>query len=192
MKISITLCLGLLVLLAGMCPFSGDGFSREKAQHQYIGVKICGICHKSPQKGNQLEAWQKSGHARAYQALVEHEKFSPELKAKLAERGIDPATAHKNPACLKCHVTGYGQPKEICDPEKVKLTDGVQCESCHGAGKDYAKVSIMKDRALSIANGLIIPTKEVCVRCHNAESPSYKGFDFEERYKKIAHPRPKD
>jgi hypothetical protein len=52
---------------------------------------------------------------------------------------------------------------------------GVQCEACHGAGNDYKKVSIMKDRDASIANGLIIPTQETCDGCHTGEDHSKKG-----------------
>jgi len=40
--------------------------------------------------------------------------------------------------------------------------------------------------------GMIKPvTKEVCVSCHNEESPTFKGFDFEKMVAKIAHPVPK-
>jgi hypothetical protein len=52
-------------------------------------------------------------------------------------------------------------------------------------------LSVMKDKAKAIAAGLVIPTKELCVKCHNAESPNFKGFDFEEYYAKITHPRAK-
>ena len=40
------------------------------------------------------------------------------------------------------------------------------------------------------AKGLIMPTEEVCVACHNDESPHFKGFDFAEYVKQITHPNP--
>jgi len=48
----------------------------------------------------------------------------------------------------------------------------------------------MKSRELSMKNGLIIPTKEVCVKCHNKENPFFKEFNFDEAFKKISHPDP--
>jgi nitrate/TMAO reductase-like tetraheme cytochrome c subunit len=85
---------------------------------------------------------------------------------------------------VKCHVTGYGE--DALFTESFVKTDGVQCESCHGAGSDYLSLSVMKDRAKAIAQGLIIPTKELCVKCHNPESPNYKEFNYDEYSKKIA------
>ena len=76
--------------------------------------------------------------------------------------------------------------------EGFVIADGVQCETCHGAGSDYLSLSTMKDRARAIAAGLIIPTKEACVKCHNTESPNYKEFNYDEFLKQITHPRPKE
>ena len=55
----------------------------------------------------------------------------------------------------------------------------------------HLHIKIMKDKKAALAAGLIEPTEKVCVKCHNAESPNYKKFDFAEFSKKIAHPRPK-
>ncbi len=79
----------------------------------------------------------------------------------------------KDAKCNVCHST-----------DLPKLT-GVSCEACHGAGGDYWKMSIMKDKAKAIANGLVMPTKEVCVRCHNSKSPTFKGFDFDKMKTKV-------
>jgi hypothetical protein len=38
--------------------------------------------------------------------------------------------------------------------------------------------------------GLVIPDEQVCIKCHNEESPDFKGFDFDEYFAKIAHPDP--
>ena len=48
----------------------------------------------------------------------------------------------------------------------------------------------MKNQALSIQKGMIIPTEETCKACHNEESPSFKEFNFAEMSAKIAHPNP--
>ena len=70
---------------------------------------------------------------------------------------------------------------------KFKKEDGVQCESCHGAGGDYKSMSVMKDRQKSIDAGLIMPTEKVCRSCHNTKSPNFKGFNFKKYYEKIKH-----
>lgn len=45
----------------------------------------------------------------------------------------------KDAKCLKCHTTS------TLDP-----TEGVSCESCHGAGSKYKSPAIMKDHAKSM------------------------------------------
>lgn len=148
----------------------------------YIGVAKCSVCHKSEKKGNQLGQWQSTKHAKAYATLA-----TPEAKALAKAKGIeDPQKSNK---CLKCHVTGFGADPKLFEAS-FKVEEGVQCEACHGPGSLYKPVKVMKDRAASIKAGLIIPDEKTCVKCHNAESPSYKKFVFKEMYPKIAHPIP--
>jgi hypothetical protein len=58
-----------------------------------------------------------------------------------------------------CHRLQYDSWK--AGPHAAK---GLDCEGCHGAGADYAKV--MRDRAKAVAAGLLIPTVATCQRCH--------------------------
>jgi hypothetical protein len=153
------------------------------AEHMYVGVDGCKICHKKAEKGDQYGSWQKSKHSRAYEVLA-----SDKAKEVAAARGI--GNPQESPDCLKCHVTGYGADPSLFD-KTYKKEDGVGCESCHGPGKDYKNIKIMKDVEQAKANGLILPTEEVCRKCHNEESPTFKPFNFEERYAEITHPMPK-
>jgi len=77
--------------------------------------------------------------------------------------------------------------------KKFKIEDGVQCETCHGAGSNYKSLKVMKNKEDAIANGLVVPEKveDFCISCHNAESPTYVDFKFAEMWKKIQHPTPK-
>jgi len=135
---------------------------------QYVGAKKCRMCHKGPKKGEVFEKWQKSAHSKAFETL----------KAKGDE---------KNPQCLECHAVGFNKGGyKVGDANAMKF-EGVQCESCHGPGSAYKKMSVMKDRQKSIENGLILPTEETCKKCHNKKSPTFKGFDFKEAFKKIDH-----
>ena len=48
----------------------------------------------------------------------------------------------------------------------------------------------MKSREKSIEKGFIVPDENLCETCHNEESPTFKGFKYEEALKQIAHPNP--
>jgi len=153
-------------------------------EHQYVGVSKCKMCHMSEAKGNQYKHWADSKHAKAYETLASDDAKKTAQKAGLK---TDP---QKSPECVKCHVTAFGAADNL-KSESFNIAGGVQCESCHGAGSDYKGMTVMKDKQKAIEAGLVIPTKEVCVKCHNSESPYYKEFNFDEYYKKIAHPLPK-
>ncbi|MFQ6607415.1 MAG: multiheme c-type cytochrome [Fidelibacterota bacterium] len=150
---------------------------------QYVGVKKCQICHATPEIGDQYGIWKLSKHAQAFATLLSEESL------KIAkERGLT-VLPHEAPECLECHVTGYGaDDSKFESPQVMEL--GIQCESCHGPGSEYKKISIMLDREQSLANGLIIPTEETCIKCHNERSPRYKSFHFEDFVKKIDHKVP--
>jgi hypothetical protein len=153
---------------------------------KYIGVEKCaGMCHKSDAKGNQLKVWQDSKHSQAFKNLQ-----TPEADKIAQDKGFKTAAA-ETPECVKCHVLG----KDI-DPAELEdtfdKTQGVQCETCHGPGSEYKKITIMKDKALAEQNGLVIHTdKEAfCTTCHNSDSPTFKGFNLDEMWAKIQHPDP--
>lgn len=134
----------------------------------YIGAKKCKMCHKGPKKGEVWEKWEKGPHSKAMESL----------KAK----GED-----KNPACLECHTTAFNKGGYKVGDANAANFEGVGCESCHGPGSAYKKMSVMKDKKLAMENGLIEPSEEVCKKCHNKKSPTFKGFEFKEWSKKIDH-----
>ncbi len=154
----------------------------DSGEHKYVGVSKCKTCHKIKKYGNQYGIWEKGPHANAFKVLASEQSL------KIAkEMGIeDPQKSEK---CLTCHVTAFG----VADSMKAKtftMEEGIGCESCHGAGADYLMMSTMKNVEKAIASGLIFPTEETCLTCHNENSPTFKPFDFEVRVKEIAHPRP--
>jgi len=162
--------------------FSAIGTAQEGAKHQYIGASKCKTCHKSEAKGDQYGKWEASKHAKAFEVLA-----SEAALAIGKEKGIDnPQTSDQ---CLGCHVTAFSAPAAE-KAESYDQAEGVGCESCHGPGSDYKKMNIMKDLEAAKGAGLIMPTEETCVVCHNDKSPTFKGFDFAEMSKTIAHPNP--
>lgn len=156
------------------------------ADHAFTGALKCKTCHNKPADGAQYDQWLSTKHAKAFETLA-----SEASKALAKEKGIaDPQAAD---ACLKCHVTGHGADAKL-HGEKYNKAEGVTCESCHGAGGDYYPMKVMKDIAAGTVDGatvgLLKPAKEMCVKCHNAESPTFKGFNYDEAIKKVAHPKP--
>ncbi len=154
------------------------------AQNKYVGVKMCAPCHKADKTGNQFGVWQKSKHAEAYKTLT-GAKAAEIAKAK----GIK--NAAEAPECLNCH--GAVDAKLV---DKYDVKDGVQCETCHGAGSAYKSMAVMKDKAKAIAAGLhefkdAAATEKFCKECHNEKSPTHKAFKFDEMWGKIKHAVPK-
>jgi len=155
--------------------------------HNYVGVKKCGMCHKKEAEGNQLKIWKDSKHAKAYEAL-KTEKADKIAMEKFGKKAIEADE------CLKCHVTGHGLDASRFG-KKFKVEDGVQCEACHGPGSDYKSKKIMKDQDKSVEKGLIVyaddaAIEKLCKTCHNDESPTFKEFDFAKMWDKIKHPIP--
>ena len=91
----------------------------------------------------QYGSWLETTHAKSTDA---------------AKASTDPAFEAK---CLSCHATNADE-----------NLPGIQCEACHGAGADFKKMSIMKDRDAAVANGLVIPTQATCDSCHKDDGHS--------------------
>ena len=106
-------------------------------------------------------------HPSAYKAW----KSSPHSRAHAAL----PKENLKDPRCMRCHGSG--------DPDR----GAVQCESCHGAGRYYAKRNVMKDAGLSRIVGLVDVTEDVCRRCHTDAAPNVQTFDQERMWGHISH-----
>jgi hypothetical protein len=171
----------LLSLVACGAVVAASSAGAQAPGHAYAGVKTCGMCHKTEKQGSQLSIWEGSKHSKAYATLT-----TPAANDIAKAKGITTPAAEA-PACLKCHA--------IAGDAKALVTDGVQCESCHGAGADYKGLTVMKVKATAIAAGLTAfadkaAVEAKCKTCHNSDSPTAKPFNFEERWEKIKHPVP--
>lgn len=163
----ITLLLALVSIVALVCipilavqPPAEEEAEVVKDAPEYVGDKKCKLCHKKV-----FKAWEKTSHARAFQAMLD-------------SAGVDTT-------CLSCHAVGYQQAGGFIDTTSTAHLKAVQCESCHGPGSKYLKLPIMKDREKALANGMILPDETVCKSCHTKEqSPD---FSFEEAKKTGTH-----
>jgi len=154
-----------LILLC-LVAFLGSG-NLMAQDFDYVGAKKCKMCHNKSATGAQYTQWSETKHAHAMESLS--------------------AAEAKDPACIACHSTYGGVDEDLI--AGLTLAEGVSCESCHGAGSGYFPPAVMKSREKSLAKGLVLPTKEVCIKCHNDKSPHFKGFNYEEYVAKIAHPK---
>jgi hypothetical protein len=166
-------------------------------EHDYVGFEKCRTCHEKELMGNQVATWQAGPHARAYETLLGEESLAIAQKLGLREAPV------ASDACLSCHVTAHGVPPTRI-ANLLALADGVQCESCHGPGRDYRKKKIMADPKKAAKKGLLDAGGDatICIACHNEESPTFDatryqltdsttaGFDFEIAKTRIPHEIP--
>lgn len=84
----------------------------------------------------------------------------PATKPGLTRVGVD--------RCKMCHRLQYNSWAASAHATgKPALLD---CESCHGPGSEYAKITIMRDPEKAKAAGLVIPGKSFCTEsCHSAK-----------------------
>ena len=179
--------ISILVVVIFLVGIISIGFA-QAPKFKYVGAAKCKMCHKGEKNGNIFEIWEKNSHAKAYATLA-----TEESKAIAQKAGIkgDPQQAKE---CLSCHVTGYEAAADLKDPS-LTMEEGISCEACHGPGSQYKSLKVMKDIAAGTVKGadfgLVTPDINLCVKCHNTKSPTFKEFKFEEAAKKIAHPLPK-
>jgi Cytochrome c554 and c-prime len=162
---------------------------------QFMGAGSCAsaACHNANfthgDLGSEYTTWiTRDRHARAYEILFadRSKTIQKNLAAKLP--------AHQDMRCLRCHVT------PDLDPSAEKKapyfrTDGVSCESCHGAAEKWLNVHHLpawKDMtaAAKKQHGMndlqSVPARvQFCVRCHVGEP----GMDVDHDLIAAGHPR---
>ena len=118
----------------------------------YGGDVLCSNCHSA-----EHEIWSNSRHSRAYNTLRKINKaFDPE--------------------CLVCHVVGFNLPGGFISELDTPDLKNVQCEVCHGPGKNHA---------LAPKSGFGDRATEACINCHvKNHSPR---FNYTEYWPKIKH-----
>jgi hypothetical protein len=126
----------------------------------FTGWITCAVCHTK-----QTDFWKKTGHASAYQTLVEQEQ-------------------QFNLNCLSCHVTAEYKDMKISDDDAALLAlpailQQVGCEVCHGPGRNHA--ATQDPAAISRK-----PEPSICTRCHTSERD--EQFNYSNDIERIACP----
>lgn len=151
MKKGYVLTLAAVFAFAALSMFTGSAQKACAQENKYVGADKCKGCH--PQQYKDFEA----------------RKFT-KAWAVLQMRGKT-----KDPECLKCHVTGYGQPGGFISEEETPYLRYKQCEACHGAGGAHA--SNPGDAASKEVLKNYVKDKDVCVQCHLCMK-THKSADF--------------
>ena len=183
-----TIVLGLIVVWLARSPESIARYAevpqnKALADGRFKGAGSCSAvaCHGSiaPVPGsdvlrNEHTTWiSDDPHARAYQTL--YRELSKDIVSRLAGGKCPDVPAHEDPRCLACHTT----PRTKVEREQTSWLnqDGVSCESCHGASKDWLgphTTTWWKDVDGSVKETIygLVDTKEltrrteVCTKCH--------------------------
>jgi len=159
---------GLAVIVACGCAATAPAPVRPLVRREqpdsggaaFLGSAACVACHSAA-----YERWRVTGHARDFAGLLP------------ADRRVT--------ACLRCHVTGYGERFGF------RLTGGdpglanVGCEACHGPGADHGR-SVHPELVPTRTGGECPPCEinRICRLCHTPErSP---GFDLAQALTRIS------
>lgn len=86
------------------------------------------------------------------------------------------ANKRQDTRCLGCHASDA----------RAGVYE-VQCETCHGAGGNYAKLFIMKDHELARALGLKTGDLSSCRVCHIGHGTRLVPFDAEKAWPSLPH-----
>jgi len=127
---------------------------RSEILGDYMSYTSCEICHS-----DKAEGWKTTPHAHAFETL----KTQGEEK-------------QQNPGCIQCHVVAYEKDGGFIDMDLTPELKDVQCESCHGPGKQHTET--MSAEAI-----LGKPGEEVCRACHTEGQD--KAFDYEKKSKLV-------
>jgi hypothetical protein len=140
----------------------------------FVGSERCKKCHESAH-----EIWEKSGHAHAYEALLDPKKKNP------------PSNRQFDGECIVCHTVGFMYVSGFRNEKETPKLINVGCESCHGPASEHAKhpnnaqlraeLNPWKGNAKRIE-------RELCIKCHDTENDVHWSFD---KWKQVEHYNPK-
>ena len=110
----------------------------------YVGVDRCKMCHMA-----QFRHWQTVSMSRAYERVRESEDVGK---------------------FVQCHSTGFGRPGGFTTIEATPHLAGVQCEACHGPGREHVSMPV-SNRDPAARRATINRNRQDCASCHESDEP---------------------
>ncbi len=133
----------------------GEEGKKTEAADVTLRASACEPCHAS-----QVKNWKTSDHAKAYSTLVSKSK-------------------QFDPKCLACHTTRFEQPEGFSMKDQQPELRNIQCESCHGWGKEH----MSEGKPIPLAK----PGIELCRKCHTPDRCPELDADIAKLMEKIKH-----
>ena len=122
--------------------FAEQHLEREK-QNGYTSATACQKCHEQ-----EYLQWSATRHAFAFETLLKKERYF-------------------DADCVSCHTTGLGYSTGFQIGDQDSTLKGVQCETCHGPGKQH----VGNPKKTNIRRGA---DTGLCLECHDTKhSPGF-------------------
>jgi hypothetical protein len=175
-------------------PDAAAQLSASKADTgKHMGVATCSstVCHGSVKQlearsvlQNEYVTWTNfDPHSRAYKILFDE-------KSTRMAKALGLRSASQAPECLNCHTDNVAPAMR---GPKFQISDGIQCETCHGGAENWLAThddAPTVDHLANVANGLIalerpVVRAAVCLDCHVGDTDRFASH----RMMAAGHPR---
>ncbi len=124
-------------------PLFAKQLLEQQQENGYTSAAACQQCHEQ-----EYLQWSATRHAFAYQTLLKKERYF-------------------DARCVACHTTGFGYPTGFQIGDQNATLEGVQCETCHGPGKQH----VGNPKKSNIRSGA---DTSLCLQCHDTKhSPGF-------------------
>ena len=115
----------------------------RQQENGYVSAAACQRCHEQ-----EYLQWSATRHAFAYETLLKKERYF-------------------DAGCVSCHTTGFGYSTGYHIGDSDSTLKGVQCETCHGPGKQH----VGNPKKSNIRSGA---DTSLCLQCHDTKhSPGF-------------------
>ncbi len=126
----------------GVVLFADQALEQQQG-NGYVSATACQRCHEQ-----EYLQWSATRHAFAYETLLKKERYF-------------------DAGCVSCHTTGFGYSTGFHIGDSDSTLKGVQCETCHGPGKQHVR----NPKKSNIRNGA---DTSLCLACHDTKhSPGF-------------------
>ena len=124
-------------------PLFADQHLEQDQQNGYVSATACQKCHEQ-----EYLQWSATRHAFAFETLLKKERYF-------------------DAGCVSCHTTGLGYSTGFQIGDQDSTLKGVQCETCHGPGKQH----VGNPKESNIRSGA---DTSLCLDCHDTKhSPGF-------------------
>ena len=131
--------------LSDFTPLFDDQHLEQDKRNGYVSAAVCQKCHEQ-----EYLQWSATRHAFAFETLLKKERYF-------------------DSGCVSCHTTGLGYSTGFQIGDQDSTLKGVQCETCHGPGKQH----VGNPKKTNIRIGA---DTRLCLECHDTKhSPGFAG-----------------